>query len=145
MLLESIEILIVEDDMGDVELIKESLKMSKFKMVLNHVSDGQECMEYLTKQGPFKQVKKPDVVLLDLNLPKKDGRQVLAEMKTDPGLKKIPVVILTTSDNEVDINKAYALGANCFVTKPVDFGQIKKIVNEIAEFWFTVVKLPAGK
>jgi CheY-like chemotaxis protein len=145
MLLESIEILVVEDDLGDVELIKESLKMSKFKVVISHVSDGHECMEYLMKQGPYKTVKKPDVVLLDLNLPKKDGRQVLAEMKTDPLLKKIPVVILTTSDNEGDINKAYALGANCFVTKPVDFEQIKKIVNEIAEFWFTVVKLPAGK
>jgi CheY-like chemotaxis protein len=145
MLVESIEILIVEDDLGDVELIKESLKMSKFKVVLSHVSDGQECMEYLRKQGPYSAVKKPDVVLLDLNLPKKDGRQVLAEMKTDPVLKKIPVVILTTSDNAADINKAYALGANCFVTKPVDFDQIKKIVNEIAEFWFTVVKLPVGK
>lgn len=145
MLLESIEILIVEDDLGDVELIKESLKMSKFKMVLSHVSDGQECMEYLRRQGQYKAVTKPDVVLLDLNLPKKDGRQVLAEMKTDPLLKKIPVVILTTSDNQADINKTYELGANCFVTKPVDFEQIKKIVNEIAEFWFTVVKLPAGK
>jgi len=145
MLLESIEILIVEDDLGDVELIKESLKMSKFKMLLNHVSDGQECMDYLRRQGPYKQVNRPDVVLLDLNLPKKDGRQVLAEMKTDQNLKKIPVVILTTSDHEADINKAYALGANCFVTKPVDFQQIKKIVNEIAEFWFTVVKLPDAR
>ena len=145
MLLESIEILIVEDDLGDVELIKESLKLSKFKMILSHVVDGQECMEYLRMQGRYKAATKPDVVLLDLNLPKKDGRQVLAEMKTDPLLKKIPVVILTTSDNEADINKTYELGANCFVTKPVDFEQIKKIVNEIAEFWFTVVKLPAGK
>ncbi len=145
MLLEGIEILIVEDDLGDVELIRESLKMSKLKMVLNHVPDGQECMEYLRMQGQYKAAKKPDLVLLDLNLPKKDGRQVLAEMKTDPLFKRIPVVILTTSDNEADINKTYALGANCFVTKPVDFPQIKKIVNEIAEFWFTVVKLPAGK
>ena len=145
MLLESIEILVVEDDLGDVELIKESLKMSKFKVVLSHVFDGQECMEYLRKQGKYKAVNKPDVILLDLNLPKKDGRQVLAEMKSDPTLKTIPVVILTTSDNEVDIYKTYELGANCFVTKPVDFQQIKKIVNEIAEFWFTVVRLPAGK
>jgi len=145
MLLEGIEILIVEDDMGDVELIRESVKMSKLKMILKHVPDGQECMEYLRKQGQYKSMKKPDLVLLDLNLPKKDGRQVLEEMKSDPVLKRIPVVILTTSDHEADIKKAYALGANCFVTKPVDFQQIKKIVNEIAEFWFTVVKLPAGQ
>ena len=125
------KILIVEDDLGDVELIKESLKMSKFKIVLSHVSDGQECMEYLRRQGPYKAVKKPDVVLLDLNLPKKDGRQVLEEMKTDPLLKKIPVVILTTSDDETDINKAYALGANCFVTKPVDFDQLRRTLREM--------------
>jgi len=140
-----LEVLVVEDDLGDVELIKESLKMSKLKIKITHVIDGQECMDYLRKLGVYKTAQKPDVILLDLNMPRKDGRQVLAELKSDPLLKKIPVVILTTSDDEADIAKTYELGTNCYVTKPVDFQQIKKIVNEIAEFWFTIVKLPDGK
>jgi two-component system, chemotaxis family, response regulator Rcp1 len=142
MSIEPVEVLVVEDDLGDVELIKESLKMSKLHIKINYVSDGQECMEYLRRAGPYKTMKKPDLILLDLNMPRKDGRQVLAEMKADPSFKKIPVVVLTTSDDERDIVKTYDLGANCYVTKPVDFQQIKKIVNEIAEFWFTIVKLP---
>jgi len=145
MSIEPVEVLVVEDDLGDIKLIKESLKMSKLKIIINYCLDGQECMDYLRKVGPYKEVKKPDVIMLDLNMPKKDGRQVLAEMKIDPLFKKIPVVILTTSDDEIDIDETYELGANCFVTKPVDFDQIKKIVNEIAGFWFVVAKLPDGK
>ena len=138
-------LLLVDDDPSDVELVRESLKTSKLLVEINHVSDGHECMEYLRQVGKYSSAKTPDVIFLDLNMPKKDGRQVLKEMKSDELLKQIPVVILTTSDAEVDIVKSYKLGANCYVTKPVDFNQIQKVVNEIAEFWFTVVKLPDGK
>lgn len=140
-----IEVLLVDDDPGDVELTRESLKSSKIHINLSHVEDGQECMEYLRRTGKYEDAKKPDVVLLDLNMPKKDGRQVLEEMKTDEYLKRIPTVILTTSDAETDIEKTYQLGANCYITKPVDFTQFQKVVNEIADFWFTVVKLPREK
>ncbi len=140
-----IDVLLAEDDQGDVVLIKESLKHSKIVINMNVVKNGQECMEYLRRTGQYESVTKPDLVLLDLNLPKKDGRQVLTEMKIDQYLKKIPVVILTTSEAEADIAKTYEMGANCYVTKPVDFQQFQKVVNEIAHFWFTVVKLPDGK
>ena len=142
---ESIKILLAEDDLGDVELIRESLKISKLHVEIDHVLNGLECMEYLRRAGKYSDARKPDLVLLDLNMPKKDGRQVLKEMKTDQFLKRIPVVILTTSAAEIDIAKTYDLGANCYVTKPVDFNQFQKVVNEIADFWFTVVKLPDGK
>ncbi len=140
-----IEVLLVEDDLGDVELMKESLKMSKLYINIVHVRDGQECMEYLRRTGKYETVKTPDLVLLDLNMPRKDGRQVLAEMKADKFLKDIPVVVLTTSHEVADISKTYGMGANHFVTKPIDFYQFNEIVNEIAQFWFTVVKLPDGK
>src|SRR5580698_1970730 len=139
-----IEILLVEDNPGDVRLTREALRDAHVRNNLTVAKDGAEALAMLRQEPPYGESPRPDLVLLDLNLPKKDGRQVLAEMKSDPSLKRIPVVILTTSDHEADINKAYALGANCFVTKPVDFQQIKKIVNEIADFWFTVVKLPDG-
>jgi CheY-like chemotaxis protein len=137
-----IEVLLVEDDSGDVELTRESLKLSKLHVNLRHVCDGQECMDYLRNKGQYEDAKKPDLILLDLNMPKKDGRTVLQEMKSDEHLKKIPAVILTTSDADADINQTYELGANCYITKPVDFEQFQKVVNEIANFWFTVVKFP---
>ena len=139
---EIIKVLYAEDDLGDVELVRESLKKSKLHVDLDHVLDGQECLDYLRRAGKYKNVSHPDLILLDLNMPKKDGRQVLLEIKADHLLKRIPVVVLTTSDADTDILKSYDLGANCYVTKPVDFHQFSKIVNEIAEFWFTVVKLP---
>ncbi|MBI3252739.1 MAG: response regulator [Candidatus Omnitrophica bacterium] len=139
---EIIKVLLVEDDLGDVELVKQSLKRSKLHVDLDCVIDGQECLDYLRRVGKYKDASKPDLILLDLNMPKKDGRQVLLEIKADPPLRRIPVVVLTTSESDVDILKSYDLGANCYVTKPVDFHQFSKIVNEIAEFWFTVVKLP---
>jgi len=144
MTLKPIEILMVDDDLGDVKLMEESLKNSKLQLNFNHVKDGQECMEYLSRTGDYAKVIKPDLILLDLNMPKKDGRQVLEEIKTDQFLRKIPIVILTTSESESDINKTYDLGANCYITKPVDFDQFQKVVNDIATFWFTVVKLPDG-
>ncbi len=139
-----VEILLVDDDAGDVEMTRESLKNSKLHVHLSHVSDGQECMEYLRRTGKYEEARKPDMVLLDLNMPRKDGRQVLEEMKKDQYLKKIPTVILTTSGAEADVNQTYDLGANCYIKKPIDFEQFKKVVNEIADFWFTVVKLPNG-
>lgn len=139
-----IEVLLVEDDDGDVELTTQSLKESKLHINLNRVEDGQQCMEYLRRVGKYEHSTKPDLILLDLNMPRKDGRQVLEEMKLDEYLKRIPTVILTTSDAEADINTTYDLGANCYITKPVNFTQFQKVVNEIADFWFTVVKLPNG-
>ncbi len=140
-----IHILLVEDDKEDVVLINKALKKSKLVLQMDVVKDGQECMDYLRRTGQYKNASKPDVILLDLNMPRKDGREVLLEMKADQYLKKIPVVILTTSEAEIDINKTYEIGANCYIAKPVDFIQFQKVVNEIAHFWFTVVKLPDGK
>lgn len=140
-----IEVLLAEDDIGDVELTLESLKSSKLHVNLHHVKDGEECMAYLKKTGEYQKAVTPDLILLDLNMPKKDGRKVLEEMKADQVLKRIPVVILTTSASGSDINRTYDLGANCYIAKPVDFEQFKKVVNEVAEFWFSVVKLPVKK
>lgn len=140
-----IEVLLAEDDEGDVELTRESLKQSKLHINLNIVNDGHECMEYLRRTSKYENSVRPDLLLLDLNMPKKDGRQVLLEMRSDEFCKRVPVVILTTSDADIDIDKTYEMGANCYITKPVDFEQFKRVVNEIAEFWFTVVKLPDWK
>lgn len=140
-----IEVLLAEDDDGDYELTRESFKNSKLHVHLNRVVDGHECMEYLRRAGQYEDVTKPDLVLLDLNMPKKDGRKVLEEMKSDQYLKRIPTVILTTSDAESDINSTYDLGANCYITKPVDFNKFQQVVNDVADFWFTVVKLPNGQ
>jgi chemotaxis family two-component system response regulator Rcp1 len=138
----SIEILLVEDNAGDVRLTQEAFKESKLIINLNIVMDGAEAMAYLRHEVKYRQKPRPDLILLDLNLPKKDGREVLAEVKKDENLKAIPVVILTTSRNEEDIAKAYGLHANCYVTKPLDFEQFLTIVNKIEEFWITIVKLP---
>lgn len=138
-----IEILLVEDDPGDVLLTQEAFKGAK---VLNHLSvaeDGVEAMAFLRRQGKFAHAPFPDLILLDLNLPKKDGRAVLAEIKNDPVLKRIPVVILTTSQDDRDILHAYNSYANCYITKPVDLKQFLEVVESIDTFWLTVVKLPA--
>lgn len=138
----TIDILMVEDDPGDVRLTREALKGSKILHSLNVVEDGVAALDYLRKVAPFQNAVRPDLVLLDLNLPKKDGREVLSAMKQDAALKTIPVVILTTSQAEEDVLRAYNLNANCYVTKPVDFDQFMRIVRTIEEFWLNVVTLP---
>ncbi len=138
---ESIDILLVEDNPGDVRLTKEALKDAK---VLNDVyvaKDGVEAMQFLHKEKPFKGAPVPDIILLDLNLPRKDGREVLAEVKADPKLKHIPIVILTTSKADEDIIKTYNLHANAYITKPVDLNRFVEIIHALEEFWFTIVKL----
>lgn len=137
-----IEVLLVEDNPGDALLTRIALEDSRISVHLNVVEDGVEAMAFLRKQGQYATVLHPDIVLLDLNLPKKDGREVLAEIKGDENLRRIPVVILTTSQAEEDILKAYNLAANCYITKPVDFDQFVKIIRSIENFWFAIVKLP---
>jgi CheY-like chemotaxis protein len=137
-----IEILLVEDNPGDARLAIELLKEAKVYNRLSVASDGVEAMEYLRRQGKFKEARRPDLILLDLNLPRKDGKQVLKEIREDPALKRIPVVVLTTSEAEEDILKAYDLSANCYVTKPVDLDQFVKVVHSIENFWLSIVKLP---
>ncbi|MEH2195859.1 MAG: response regulator [Nostoc sp.] len=137
-----IEVLLVEDNPGDAQLTRIALETSKISCHLNVVEDGVEAMAFLRKQEKYVRAAHPDIVLLDLNLPRKDGREVLAEIKADEKLKRIPVVVLTTSQAEEDILKAYNLSANCYITKPVDFDQFVKIVQSIENFWFAIVKLP---
>lgn len=137
-----IEVLLVEDNPGDAQLTRIALEDSKISINLNVVEDGVEAMAFLRKEDKYIKVPHPDIVLLDLNLPRKDGREVLAEIKADQHLRRIPVVVLTTSQSEEDILKAYNLSANCFITKPVDFDQFVKIVKSIENFWFAIVKLP---
>jgi two-component system, chemotaxis family, response regulator Rcp1 len=139
----SIQLLLVEDNPGDVRLTKEALKEGKMLNRVTVVGDGVEALSFLRRQGKYADAGQPDLILLDLNLPKKDGRQVLAEIKADPGLKRIPVVVLTTSSAEEDILKTYDLHANCYVTKPVDLEQFMRVVKSIEDFWVTVVKLPS--
>ena len=138
----AIDILMVEDDPGDVRLTREALKGSKVLHSLNVVEDGVAALDYLRKVAPYQDAVRPDIVLLDLNLPRKDGREVLSAMKQDAALKTIPVVILTTSQAEEDVLRAYNLNANCYVTKPVDFDQFMRIVRTIEDFWLNVVTLP---
>jgi len=137
-----IEILLVEDNPGDVDLTKEALDHSKMINNLHLVGDGVEALAFLRKEGKYANAAHPDLILLDLNLPKKDGREVLAVIKEDPALRRIPVVVLTTSDAEQDILKAYSLHANCYITKPVDVEKFVLVVKAIEDFWFAVVKLP---
>ncbi|MFZ3047202.1 MAG: response regulator [Desulfatirhabdiaceae bacterium] len=140
----SVEILLVEDNEGDARLAKEALRESKMRNALYHVSDGVEAMEFLHQQGQYAQVPRPDLILLDLNLPRMDGREVLAIIKNDDNLKRIPVVILTTSSSEADVFKSYNLHANCYITKPIDLDQFINVVKSIEDFWLTIVKLPNG-
>jgi chemotaxis family two-component system response regulator Rcp1 len=137
-----VEILLVEDNPGDVRLMVEALKDAKVNNNLHVASNGEAAMEFLRREGNHAEALTPDLVMLDLNLPKKDGREVLAEIKEDPDLKHIPVVVITTSAAEEDILKSYKLHANCYITKPVNFEQFIKVVHSIEEFWLTVVKLP---
>ncbi len=143
LLVRPIDILLVEDNVGDVELTREALGTAKVKNNLHVVQDGVEAMAFLRRQGRHAPPPRPDLVLLDLNLPRKDGREVLGEIKGDPDLKSIPVVILTTSAAEQDIVRSYALHANCYVSKPFDLGEFVKVVQSIEDFWLAVVKLPS--
>lgn len=137
-----IHVLLVEDDPGDVRLTQEALKRSKLLVMITVVSDGEQALQYLRRMGPYSSSVRPDLVLLDLNLPKVDGREVLAAVKSDPELRMVPIVVLTTSAADADILKAYGLGGNCYITKPVGFEEFRRIVRAIEEFWFEVVKLP---
>jgi len=140
--LNPIDVLLVEDSLADVRLTRETLKEEKLHVNLHVVGDGVEAMDFLHRSGKFAKAVRPDLVLLDLNLPKKDGREVLKEMKEDDSLKVIPVVVLTVSKAEADIVKSYNLHANCYITKPIDLSQFSSVVRTIREFWLTVVKLP---
>ncbi len=137
-----IEILLVEDSPGDVRLTREALADAKLFNRLHVVSDGLEAMKFLRHEAPYEASPPPDLILLDLNLPRMDGREVLAKIKADEALKHIPVVVLTTSAAERDIVESYQLHANCYITKPVDLDQFQQVVRSIREFWFTIVKLP---
>lgn len=140
-----IEVLLVEDNAGDIRLTKEAFNEGKVRLNLSVARDGVEAMAFLRKEGSFAGTAYPDLVLLDLNLPKKDGREVLREMKNDPQLLRIPVVVLTTSGSDEDILGSYGLHANCYITKPVDMDQFVKVVKVLEEFWFVVAKIPDGR
>jgi len=137
-----IEILLVEDNPADVRLTVEALKEEKIYNNLHVVTDGVEAIAFLRREGKYAKAVRPDLILLDLNLPKKDGREVLKEIKNDDNLKIIPVVVLTVSRSEEDILKSYNLNANCYITKPVDLDQFMKVIRSVQEFWLTIVKLP---
>lgn len=138
-----IEILMVEDNPGDARLTQEALREGKMRNNLYHAKDGVEALAFLKRQGEHMNAPMPDLILLDLNLPRKDGRQVLAEIKEDPRLRCIPVVVLTTSEAEQDIIRSYELHANCYITKPVDLDKFIQIVGAIENFWLAVVTLPS--
>lgn len=140
--LRNVEILLVEDNKGDVGLFKEVFEEGKIRNNLHIAYDGEEAMEFLHRKGDYKDVPCPDIILLDLNLPKKDGREVLEEIKSDDNLKRIPIIVLTTSNAEEDICKVYNLHANSYITKPVDLDQLLKVIRTIEDFWLEVVKLP---
>ncbi len=137
-----IEILLVEDSPSDTELTVEALKDFKVRNHVSIVEDGVQAMQFLRRQGPYAGAPRPDLIMLDLNLPRKDGREVLADIKGDDQLKTIPIVVLTTSRAEQDILRAYQLNANCYITKPVDFNQFLEVVRSIESFWLFVVTLP---
>jgi two-component system, chemotaxis family, response regulator Rcp1 len=137
-----VEVLLVEDSPGDVRLTREALKDAKIHINLHVASDGNEAMAFLGREGEHANAPRPDLILLDLNLPKKDGREVLAEVKESPALQSIPVVILTTSASDADIQGSYQHHANCYITKPVDLEGFLKVVRSIDTFWLSVVKLP---
>jgi chemotaxis family two-component system response regulator Rcp1 len=134
--------LLVEDNPGDVRLIQEALRDGKVWNNPHVVTDGEAALDFVYRRPPFTDAPRPDMVLLDLNLPKKDGREVLAVIKGDPDLKRIPVVVLTTSKEEEDVHRAYNLAANCYVTKPVEFDEFMKVIRAIEDFWLTIVALP---
>jgi CheY-like chemotaxis protein len=137
-----IDILLVEDDPGDVLMTREAFEHHKIRNALHVAADGVEALEFLNREGRFREAPRPGLILLDLNLPRKDGREVLGEIKQDPRLRTIPVVVLTTSEAEEDILRSYDLHANAYVTKPVDFEKFVEVVRKIDDFWVTVVQLP---
>lgn len=136
------KILLVEDDPGDVDLMKEALEDEKRLVKMNVVEDGVQAMAYLHKEGPYANARQPDLILLDLNMPKKDGREVLREIKSDENLKNIPVVVLSTSNADGDIRQSYNVGVNCYVTKPVGFEQFSSAIKSITDYWFRVANVP---
>ena len=138
-----IDILLVEDDPGDVLMTREAFEHHKIRNTLHVVKDGVEALEFLRRQGKYENAPRPGLILLDLNLPRKDGREVLAEVKQDPDLRTIPIVVLTTSEAEEDVLKSYQLHANAYVTKPVDFERFVSIVRQIDDFFVSVVRLPS--
>jgi len=139
-----IHVLLVEDNPADADLTRETLETSKLHLELSVAIDGIEAMRFLRREGEHAGASRPDLILLDLNLPKKDGRQILSEIKADDAFRRIPIVILTSSDAERDVAQSYALGANCYVTKPVDLKAFQAIVQAVEDFWFTVVTLPVN-
>lgn len=139
-----IEILLVEDNPGDIRLTQEILREAKVYNQLHVVYDGDQALQFLRQQSPYESAPRPDLVLLDLNLPRRDGREVLAEIKDDERLRLIPVVVLTTSNAEQDILRSYSLHANCYVNKPVDLDQFIRVISAIEEFWLSIVRLPAS-
>jgi two-component system, chemotaxis family, response regulator Rcp1 len=141
---EPIEVLLVEDSPDDADLTIDALRNGRVRNRITHVEDGVQAMAFLRREGKYADAPRPDLILLDLNLPRKSGREVLAEVKQDPDLRRIPVVIMTSSDDEKDILAAYNLYVNCYVTKPVDLDQFIGVVKSIENFWFTIVKLPAA-
>ncbi len=143
--LKAIDILLVEDSEGDVRLVREALKENKLNNTLFVVNDGIEATDFLFRKNRYADAVRPDLIILDLNLPKKDGREVLAEIKSDETLKRIPVVVLTTSSSEMDIVKTYDLHANCYIVKPLDLIKFINVVKNIENFWLSIVKLPNGK
>lgn len=138
----TVEILLVDDSTGDVRLAQEALKDAKVVNKIHVASDGVEALAFLRREGQYTDAPRPDLILLDLNMPRMDGREVLVEIKKDPSLRRIPVVVLTTSDAEQDVLKTYDLHANCYVTKPIDLEQFITVVRSIEDFWLTIVKLP---
>lgn len=137
-----VDILLVEDDAGDVELTKEGLLAAKMMVNLHVVDDGEKALRFLKREPPYTGAPRPDIILLDLNMPRKNGKETLQEIKADGALRSIPVVVLTTSEAEADIVRCYELGANCYITKPIGFEAFTKVVGMIEEFWFTIVKMP---
>lgn len=137
-----VDILLVEDDPGDVELTREGLAEGKMPAQLHTVDDGIKALRFLRREQPYGDAVRPDIILLDLNLPRMDGRETLKEIKADARLRSIPVVVLTTSEAEIDILTCYDLGASCYIAKPVGFDEFMKVIRSLEEFWFTVVKMP---
>jgi chemotaxis family two-component system response regulator Rcp1 len=144
-LVKPIEILLVEDSPGDVELTREALESCKLHNRLHVVGDGEKAMAFLRRQDPYADAPRPDLMLLDLNLPRKDGREVLTEVKSDEDLKRLPVIILTSSRAEEDVLRTYNLHANCYITKPIDVDQFFKVLRSIESFWLSIVVLPPSE
>lgn len=144
-MLRQFHVLLVEDNPADADLTRESLSSDKLHLQLSVVGDGIAALDFLSQRGAYADASLPDLIVLDLNLPRKDGREVLSEIKQDPQLRRIPVVVLTSSDAESDIVRSYDLGANCYVTKPLNLEAFQTIVSSIEEFWFTIAKLPPAE